>query len=107
MHVFKGMRNRKGKLEAQKLVYAGAAPAFGYGADCTGISPHHPKLFSQRSSTLLKVGGRGARTGLSWALANEVRAPNPSYQYQFAPLIRYAKEWWLATTKISETDTAR
>eukprot|EP00974_Lingulodinium_polyedra_P131391 11217507-Lingulodinium_polyedra.AAC.1 len=42
-------------------------------------------------------GGRGARPGLGWAARAGTGAKPPTVDLQTAPLLRLAKEWWLAT----------
>ena len=88
---------RKGRGQS-KLVYAGARPTAEYGAEVGGAPPDLLHRFAAGCSTAAGFGGPGADHNLAWALGRPDGVFSPEVAVTIAPAVRYAKEWWMASS---------
>ena len=92
----------KGKKGAQKLFSGGVMPVASFGADVSGCPKAKIREFAGTAGRYLGYGGRGAKQGLAWAVEHRAHMDHPGFAIFLAPLMRYAKEWWLTSHPLAD-----
>ena len=74
---------------------AGPLPCGLFGAEVSGAPPAGILSFDPKCAKASRLIGAGASAPIGWAIAGGVAA-TPRAIAEVAPLVRYAREWWLA-----------
>jgi len=94
-------RLAKANKKAVRLFYAGALPSVTYGMEVTGASDRDILKLRAAAGRLNGITGRGRNKHIAWAVAVDY---DPAPAVAVAPIVRYAKEVWMAAAHRPPTE---
>ena len=84
---------------ASVLFFGGTLPAANFGAETVGMPKGAIKSLVSAAASSLKMARRLTHSPIAWAVITSKKLRNPEASILAMPVLRYAREWWLATDK--------
>jgi len=82
---------------ASRIFYGGTMPAATFGAETVGMPKAPIRALGAAAASSLKMPRRMTHSPIAWAILAKGSTRNPEATVLAMPLLRYAREWWLAT----------